>query len=83
VTYETKHEGDKWRVTIHVMPGRPVRLSDVSVAATGPGAHEREIREILDAQELKPGLRLNHGTYERGKAHCCARRRTKAISMRA
>ena len=67
VTYETKHEGDKWRVTIHVMPGRPVRLSEVSVAAIGPGAHEREIREILDAQELKPGLRLNHGTYERVK----------------
>lgn len=67
VTYETAHEGDKWRVTIHVTPGRPVRLSEVSVTATGPGANEREIREILDAQELKPGLRLNHGTYERVK----------------
>ena len=31
VTYETAHEGDKWRVTIHVKPGRPVRLSEVSV----------------------------------------------------
>ena len=67
VTYETAHEGDKWRVTIHVTPGRPVRLSEVSVTATGPGANEREIREIIEAQELKPGLRLNHGTYERVK----------------
>jgi translocation and assembly module TamA len=67
VTYETKHELDKWRVTIHVMPGRPVRLSDVSVTATGPGADVRDIREIVEAQELKPGLRLNHGTYERVK----------------
>ena len=67
VSYETAHDGDKWRVTIHVMPGRPVRLADVSVTATGPGAQEREIREIIDAQELKPGLRLNHGTYERVK----------------
>jgi translocation and assembly module TamA len=67
VSYETKQDGNKWRVTIHVMPGRPVRLSDVSVTASGPGANEREIREILDAQELKPGLRLNHGTYERVK----------------
>ena len=27
VTYETVQEGEKWRVTIHVNPGRPVRLS--------------------------------------------------------
>jgi translocation and assembly module TamA len=67
VTYDAKHEGDKWIVTIHVKPGRPVRLSDVSVTVTGPGANERAIREVLDAQELKPGLRLNHGTYERVK----------------
>jgi translocation and assembly module TamA len=67
VTYETTHEGDKWRVTIHVRPGRPVRLSEVSVKATGPGENVREIREIIEAQDLKPGLRLNHGTYERVK----------------
>jgi translocation and assembly module TamA len=67
VKYETAHEGNKWRVMIFVTPGRPVRLSDVSVAATGPGADVRDIREIIEAQELKPGLRLNHGTYERVK----------------
>ena len=37
VTYETSHEGDQWRVTIHVKPGRPVRLSEVSVNVIGPG----------------------------------------------
>ncbi len=68
VTYETAHEGGNWRVTIHVKPGRPVRLSEVTVEAIGPGAQERAIREVIDAQELKPGLRLNHGTYERVKA---------------
>lgn len=67
VTYETAHEGDKWRVTLHVKPGRPVRLSEVSVTAAGPGAHERAIQEVIDAADLKPGLRLNHGTYERVK----------------
>ena len=25
VSYDTKHDLDKWTVTIHVMPGRPVR----------------------------------------------------------
>jgi len=67
VTYDAKQDGDNWRVTIHVRPGRPVRLSEVSVTATGPGANVREIREVIDAQELKAGLRLNHGTYERVK----------------
>jgi translocation and assembly module TamA len=67
VTYETAHERENWRVTIHVKPGRPVRLSDVAVNAVGPGAGERAIREVIDAQDLKPGLRLNHGTYERVK----------------
>lgn len=67
VTYETVHEGDNWRVTIHVKPGRPVRLSEVSVTVTGPGGNERAIREVIDIQALKPGLRLNHGTYEQVK----------------
>jgi translocation and assembly module TamA len=67
VTYETAHEGDEWRVTIHVKPGRPVRLSEVSVNVIGPGVDERAIQEVIEAQELKPGLRLNHGTYEQVK----------------
>ena len=67
VTYEAAHEGEGWRVTIHVTPGRPVRLSEVSVNVIGPGANERAIREVIEAEDLKPGLRLNHGTYERVK----------------
>jgi translocation and assembly module TamA len=67
VTYETVHEGENWRVTIHVKPGRPVRLSEVSVTVIGPGEHERAIQEVVELQDLKPGLRLNHGTYERVK----------------
>ncbi|HJY38139.1 MAG TPA: POTRA domain-containing protein, partial [Steroidobacteraceae bacterium] len=67
VEYEAAQDGGNWRVTLHVRPGRPVRLSDVSVNVIGPGAHERAIREVIDEEELKPGLRLNHGTYERVK----------------
>jgi translocation and assembly module TamA len=67
VTYETVQEGADWRVTVHVTPGRPVRLSDVTVNVIGAGADARAIQEIVEAQDLKPGLRLNHGTYERVK----------------
>lgn len=67
VTYETAQQGNGWHVTIHVTPGRPVRLSEVTVNVIGPGADQRSIREVIETQELKPGLRLNHGTYERVK----------------
>lgn len=67
VSYEVAQQDQTWHVTIHVRPGRPVRLSEVDIDVTGGGRELRRIREIIDAQALKPGLRLNHGTYERVK----------------
>ena len=69
VSYEVTQDGDEWRVTIHVRPGRPVRVSEVDIRVTGSGHDLRALREIIEAQELKPGLRLNHGTYERVKGN--------------
>jgi translocation and assembly module TamA len=68
VEYRVAQEGaGKWRVTILVTPGRPVRLSEVTIDIQGPGADARALRELRDNEELKPGLRLNHGAYERVK----------------
>ena len=68
ISYEVQNAGDKlWRVTIHIQPGRPVRLSEVTIDVIGPGKDDRAIRELLAAEEIKPGLRLNHGTYDRVK----------------
>jgi translocation and assembly module TamA len=68
ISYEVQNAGDKlWRVTIHIEPGRPVRLSEVTIDVIGPGKDDRAIRELLAAEEIKPGLRLNHGTYDRVK----------------
>ncbi len=69
VSYEVKPDGEDWHVTIYVRPGRPVRLSEVDIRVTGQGEDLRALREIIEAQELKPGLRLNHGTYERVKGN--------------
>ena len=69
VAYDVEKEGELWRVTIRIAPGRPVRLSEVNVNVTGPGADDRPIRELIEAEEIKPGLRLNHGTYERVKGN--------------
>lgn len=67
VTYEVAQAGEKWQVTLHINPGRPVRLSQVAIDIDGPGKDTRTLREIIAAQDLKPGLRLNHGTYEHVK----------------
>ncbi len=67
VSYDSVQTGNDWRVTIHVTPGRPVRLSEVEISVTGPGGQERALQRIIDARDLKPGLRLNHGTYENVK----------------
>jgi translocation and assembly module TamA len=64
VEYRVTQENQRWKVTILVKPGRPVRLSEVNVTAVGPGGDEPAIRDVIAAHELKPGLRLNHGTYE-------------------
>ncbi len=69
ITFDVAQQDESWTVTIHVRPGRPVRLSEVDIRVTGPGADIRALREIIEAQELKPGLRLNHGTFERVKGN--------------
>lgn len=68
IDFQVEQQGEDWLVTINVRPGRPVRLSEVNIDVVGPGSGLRAIREIIDAQALKPGLRLHHGTYERVKS---------------
>jgi translocation and assembly module TamA len=68
VTYEVTQKDADWQVRINVQPGRPVRLSVVDINVVGPGADMRAIRELLEQETLKPGLRLNHGVYERTKS---------------
>lgn len=67
VTYEVTGTENDWKVVVRVRPGRPVRLSEVNIEVAGAGADLRALREIIEARALKPGLRLNHGTYERVK----------------
>jgi translocation and assembly module TamA len=67
VAYDVEQRDSSWRVTIRITPGRPVRLSEISISVTGAGENERALREVIEAEGLKPGLRLNHGTYEHVK----------------
>jgi len=67
VEYNIAHDGEKWKFTINVQLGRPVRLSEVTIDIEGPGRNNRSLQELMTQDSLKPGLRLNHGSYEHVK----------------
>jgi translocation and assembly module TamA len=67
VEYGAEHQDNSWTVTILVTPGRPMRISEVNIQIQGAGQNEAALRNIIAADEIKPGLRLNHGTYENVK----------------
>lgn len=67
-SHEVTHKSEKdWRVVIHITPGRPVRLSDVTIDVVGAGKDEPTIKALLAKRDLKAGRRLNHGRYDRVK----------------
>ncbi len=69
VDFAVVPEGNDWKVTIAVAPGPEIRLSTVEIAITGDGSSNTEIARLLDRRDLRPGLRLNHGTYEQVKSN--------------
>jgi translocation and assembly module TamA len=60
-------EGERWTAVLEVDQGRPVRLSEVEIEVLGPGRDESSVERVLARRELKPGLRLNNGTYDQVK----------------
>lgn len=68
VEYRVAEQGaGRWEVTILITPGRPVRISEVTIDIQGAGEHARALQELREPDDLKPGLRLNHGVYDRVK----------------
>ena len=80
-TYETAQEGD--RLERHdPRQARPAGAPVGSQRSTssGPARNERAMREVIEAQELKPGLRLNHGTLRARQRRAGARREERRLS---
>src|SRR5882757_3272887 len=67
VNYQTSLTDATWTAKIDVDPGRPVRLSRVEITVTGPGEDDLAIQRVLALRELREGLRLDHGTYDKVK----------------
>ncbi len=63
----TSRDGEEWIVRLKITPGDPVRMQDVDVQLSGPGASEAELLAVVSTSPLKPGARLDHPTYEKLK----------------
>jgi translocation and assembly module TamA len=57
-------DGRRWRVTVDVEPGSPVRLVDALVRIEGPGAQDTALVRIRDRAGLAIGQPLAHASYE-------------------
>lgn len=67
VTYETQEtnaEKHQWQVRVKIVPGRAVRLSEVNIAVNGEGKDDERVVKELSKNSLRPGQRLDHGSYE-------------------
>lgn len=58
-----------WTVTIHVAPGRAVRLSEVNIVINGAGKDDPRINGVLAKRQLRAGRRLDHGVYDAVKGN--------------
>lgn len=58
---------NQYRLLVGVFPGKPVRVSEVTVRVAGPGAGEPPVRQLADSFPLHRGDVLNHASYEKGK----------------
>jgi len=58
---------NEYRILVGVFPGDPVKVADVNVRVTGPGAQEEALQRIASSFRLKKGDILVHSRYERGK----------------
>lgn len=54
------------QLIIHIEPGEPVRLRNVSVRIEGPASEMKAFR-VPDSKALRAGEPLNHGLYEDAK----------------
>ncbi|HET9864884.1 MAG TPA: BamA/TamA family outer membrane protein [Steroidobacteraceae bacterium] len=67
VTTQVVRENGKdqdYRVTVNVVPGKPVVVESVDVKVTGPGASDRVFTSITSDLPIQVGDRLSHANYE-------------------
>jgi translocation and assembly module TamA len=67
--------GEISRMLVTVVPGEPVRLTDITVTLIGQGHEEKRLIRLVAAFPLKKGDVLLHKTYEEAKGTLVSRAR--------
>lgn len=67
VTVTVESPEGQYRLMVKVLPGEPVRLSEVTVTLAGPGSEETDLKKLAAAFPLSKGEVLLHQRYEDAK----------------
>lgn len=59
---------DCWKLTVNLIPGEPVRVSELRIVINGAGAEDSVFQAIHQKPGIAVGDRLDHGRYETLKA---------------
>jgi translocation and assembly module TamA len=68
VTVTLEPAGERFRLLVRVVPGEPVRLTEIKVTVVGPGSDEKHLNGLVAKFPLKRGDVLLHQKYEEAKA---------------
>lgn len=68
ITVTVEPTGEGYRLLVKVIPGEPVRLTEVKVTVVGRGKEEKRLRSLLSTFPLNKGDVLLHQRYEKAKA---------------
>ena len=64
---ELKESPEGWTAVINVVPGEPVRVSELNIKLEGEARQLRAVRQALRAFAPEKGDPMSHAAYERGK----------------
>ena len=67
ISSEFEPDGENWRVTVSVDPGKPTLWNTLDIQVLGAGSGEKEFHAILAASSMHAGQRAVHNQYERTK----------------
>jgi len=67
VEQQLSREETGWKATFHVVPGEPVRITEVDIKLAGAGRDEKVLLQAVDDFPLRTGDVLDHRLYEQGK----------------
>ncbi len=74
-TVTVEPAGKSYRLLVRVLPGEPVRLTEVTVTLTGSGGGEKDLNRLVETFPLSKGDVLQQQKYEDAKRGLKARAR--------